>query len=164
MQWVLRIQEALADSRFTLFYQPIVPLDRSDRPHGEVLLRLLNHDGSLVLPGAFIPAAERYNQMQVIDRWVIRAVFDALHDPDVVPPSEFLAINVSGQSLGDRHFLEFVELQIEEGAVPIERICFEITETADQQSSHAMRFFSALAARLPLCSRRFAAACLRSPI
>jgi diguanylate cyclase (GGDEF)-like protein/PAS domain S-box-containing protein len=148
MQWVLRIQEALADSRFVLFYQPIVPLDRRDRPHGEVLLRLLNRDGSLVLPSAFIPAAERYHQMQAIDRWVIHAVFATLRDPDAVPPLDCVAINVSGQSLGDRNFLEFVEQQIEEAAVPIERICFEITETAAISNlSYAMRFFSALKPR-----------------
>lgn len=148
MQWVLRIQEALAESRFTLFYQPIVPLDRNGQPHGEVLLRLLNRDGSLVLPGAFIPAAERYNQMQAIDRWVIRTVFAALHDPDAVPSSACVAINVSGQSLGDQHFLEFIEKQIEEGSVAIERICFEITETAAISNlGHAMRFFSALKQR-----------------
>ena len=148
MQWVLRIQEALADNRFVLFYQPIIPLDRSDRPHGEVLLRLLNRDGTLILPSAFIPAAERYNQMQTIDRWVIRTVFTVLRDPDVVPPSACVAINVSGQSLGDQHFLEFVEQQVEEEAVPIERICFEITETAAISNlGHAMRFFSALKQR-----------------
>lgn len=148
MQWVLRIQEALADSRFVLFYQPIVPLEQNDQPHGEVLLRLLNRDGSLVLPGAFISAAERYNQMQAIDRWVIRTVFAALSDPDAIPPSDCVAINVSGQSLGDQHFLEFVEQQIEEVAVPIERICFEITETAAISNlGHAMRFFSALKPR-----------------
>lgn len=149
MQWVLRIQEALADNRFALFYQPIIPLHQSDRPHGEVLLRLLNRDGGLVLPGAFIPAAERYNQMQAIDRWVISATFAALRDPDAVPPSTCVAINISGQSLGDQHFLEFVEQQIESGgAIPIERICFEITETAAISNlSHAMRFFSALKPR-----------------
>ncbi len=145
MQWVLRIQEALADNRFTLFYQPIVSLDRSDRDHGEVLLRLRNHDGSLVSPEVFIPAAERYNQMQTIDRWVIRTVFSSLRDTDVIPPATCVAINLSGQSLGDWHFLEFVEQQLEELAVPIDRVCFEVTETAAISNlSHAMRFFSAL--------------------
>jgi len=148
MQWVLRIQEALADNRFTLYYQPIVSLDHSDQPHGEILLRLRNRDGSLVLPGAFIPAAERYNQMQTIDRWVIHAVFTALRNPHTVPPESCVAINVSGQSLGDWHFLEFVEQQIVKQSVPIERVCFEITETAAISNlSHAMRFFSVLKQR-----------------
>jgi diguanylate cyclase (GGDEF)-like protein/PAS domain S-box-containing protein len=148
MQWVLRIQEALAENRFTLFYQPIVSLNRSDRRHGEVLLRLLDREGGLVSPGAFIPAAERYNQMQAIDRWVIRTVFAALGDSDIFPPSACVAINVSGQSLGDRNFLEFIEQQVEEGLVPMERICFEITETAAISNlSHAMRLFSELKGR-----------------
>jgi diguanylate cyclase (GGDEF)-like protein len=145
MQWVLHIQEALTENRFVLFYQPIVPLDRNDQPHVEVLLRLLNRDGSMVPPGAFIPAAERYNQMQALDRWVIRSVFTTLRDLDAFPPSTCVAINVSGQSLGDQHFLEFIEQLIAEKVAPIERICFEITETAAISNlSHAMRFFSAL--------------------
>jgi diguanylate cyclase (GGDEF)-like protein/PAS domain S-box-containing protein len=148
MQWVLRIQEALEESRFILFYQPIVPLDPSEQIHGEVLLRLINPDGSLALPGVFIPAAERYNQMQTIDRWVIHRVFTSLHDSNIIPPASCIAINVSGQSLGNADFLEFVEGQMEEAAVPIERICFEITETAAISNlSHAMRFFSALKRR-----------------
>ena len=148
MQWVLRIQEALEEGRLILFYQPIVPLHQSDQAHGEVLLRLINRDGSLALPSVFIPAAERYNQMQTIDRWVIRTVFSALRDSNAVPPASCVAINVSGQSLGNADFLEFVENQIVETSVPIERICFEITETAAISNlTHAMRFFSALKQR-----------------
>lgn len=145
MQWVPRIQEALANERFTLFYQPIIPLGRDDRPHGEVLLRLLNRDGDLIPPAVFIPAAERYNQMQAIDRWVIRTVFAALRDTEMIPPSVCVAINLSGQSLSDRQFLGFVEQQIENGRVSLDRICFEITETAAITNlSYATRFFSAL--------------------
>jgi diguanylate cyclase (GGDEF)-like protein len=148
MQWVPHIQEALANNRFSLFYQPIIPLGQGGRPHGEVLLRLFNRNGDLVLPGAFIPAAERYNQMQAIDRWVVRTVFATLRDPDTVPPPTCVAINLSGQSLGNRQFLEFVEQQIENWAVPLDRICFEITETAAISNlSHAKRFFSALKPR-----------------
>jgi diguanylate cyclase (GGDEF)-like protein/PAS domain S-box-containing protein len=145
MQWVLQIQEALAENRFVLFYQPIVPLDGSDQPHIEVLLRLRNRDGSFAPPGAFIPAAERYNQMQAIDRWVIRTIFATLRDLDAFPLSTCIAVNISGQSLGDQHFLEFIEQLIAEQAVSIERICFEITETAAISNlDHAMRFFSVL--------------------
>jgi diguanylate cyclase (GGDEF)-like protein/PAS domain S-box-containing protein len=148
MQWVPRIQEALAESRFTLFYQPILPLGEPGRAHGEVLLRLLDRDDDLIFPSAFIPAAERYNQMQAIDRWVIRSVFAALRNPDTVMPPGSVAINLSGQSLSDRQFLEFVEQQIEACAVVLERICFEITETAAISNlSSAKRFFSALKPR-----------------
>jgi len=150
MQWVLRIQEALDESRFILFYQPIVPLDPNGRgqAHGEVLLRLINPDGSLTMPSVFIPAAERYNQMQHIDRWVIRTIFAALRNPSIIPPASCVAINVSGQSLGNDDFLHFVERQIEQASVPINRICFEITETAAISNlTHAMRFFTALKQR-----------------
>ncbi len=145
MQWVPRIQEALANSRFSLYYQPIIALGWSGRPHGEVLLRLLNRDGDLIPPSAFIPAAERYNQMQAIDRWVIRTVFSGLRDPHWVPPPGHVSINLSGQSLGDRQFLDYVEQQVEHWSAPLDRICFEITETAAISNlSHAKRFFSAL--------------------
>jgi EAL domain-containing protein (putative c-di-GMP-specific phosphodiesterase class I) len=108
-------------------------------------------------PSAFIPTAERYNQMPAIDRWVIRSVFAALHRPDTIMPSGSVAINLSGQSLSDRQFLEYVEQQIEACAVVLERICFEITETAAISNlSLAKRFFTALkAARVPLRPRRF---------
>jgi diguanylate cyclase (GGDEF)-like protein/PAS domain S-box-containing protein len=145
MQWVPRIQEALAKQRFTLYYQPIVPLSRIDQPHGELLLRLLNPDGSIVPPTAFIPAAERYNQMQAIDRWVIQTVFRAICDPAIIPSQVTVMINLSGQSLSDRRFLDFVEQECLQSPVPLNRICFEITETAAITNlSYAMRFFSAL--------------------
>jgi len=148
MQWVPRIQEALANSRFSLYYQPIIALGWSGRPHGEVLLRLLNRDGDLIPPSAFIPAAERYNQMQAIDRWVIRTVFSGLRDPHWVPLPGRVAINLSGQSLGDRQFLDYVEQQVEHWSVPLDRICFEITETAAISNlSNARRFLSALKPR-----------------
>ncbi len=148
MQWIPHIQQALVDNRFVLYYQPIISLGQGGGPQGEVLLRLLSNKGELIPPSVFIPAAERYNQMQAIDRWVIHTVFVALRDPDTVVPSGGVAINLSGQSLGDREFLDFVEQQIEDWAVPLVRICFEITETAAISNlSHAKRFFSALKPR-----------------
>ncbi len=148
MQWIPHIQQALAENRFVLYFQPIVPLFQGGRPHGEVLLRLLDTNGDLIPPSVFIPAAERYQQMQAIDRWVVRSVFVALCDPETVLPPAGVAINLSGQSLGDQQFLEFVEQQLEQGAVPVDRICFEITETAAISNlSHAIRFFSALKPR-----------------
>ena len=111
-------------------------------------MRLLNRDGDLIPPSAFIPAAERYNQMQAIDRWVIRTVFSGLRDPHWVPLPGRVAINLSGQSLGDRQFLDYVEQQVEHWSVPLDRICFEITETAAISNlSNARRFLSALKPR-----------------
>ena len=73
MQWIPRIQRNLAEGRFRLYYQPIVALGASDKDGewGEILLRLVDEQGKLILPDAFIPAAERYDQMHAIDRWVI---------------------------------------------------------------------------------------------
>ncbi|MGY6274650.1 EAL domain-containing protein [Methylomonas sp. MgM2] len=148
MQWVPRIQEALAEDRFALFFQPIFPLQANRNTHYEVLLRMLDRSGELIPPSVFIPAAERYSQMQAIDRWVVRNAFILMRDPAIVPKSVSLAINLSGQSLSDPMFLEFVEQQVTERGVPLDRICFEITETAAISNlSHARRFFSALKPR-----------------
>jgi diguanylate cyclase (GGDEF)-like protein/PAS domain S-box-containing protein len=148
MQWIPRIQEALAQNNFTLFVQPIFPVDTKFSLHYEVLLRMVNRDGELMLPSVFIPVAERYNQMQAIDRWVVRHAFEALKNPDIVPGNIGLAINLSGQSLSDPQFLEFVERQIINKQIDLTRICFEITETAAIGNlMHARRFFSALRPR-----------------
>ncbi|MBM4200958.1 MAG: diguanylate cyclase, partial [Gammaproteobacteria bacterium] len=148
MQWVPRIQEALAAERFELFFQPIIHLTKPSGVHGEMLLRLRDAQGRLVPPGAFIPAAERYNQIQSIDRWVVSASFRALAKLCRVTPSPFLGINLSGQSVSDAQFLEYVERQADETKVPLHSVCFEITETAAISNlSAAGRFFSALKPR-----------------
>jgi diguanylate cyclase (GGDEF)-like protein/PAS domain S-box-containing protein len=148
MQWIPRIQEALAENNFSLFFQPIIPMDSKDGMHYEVLLRMINRNGDLMLPSVFIPVAERYNQMQAIDRWVVQHAFEALSNPDIVPETVGLAINLSGQSLSDPRFLDFVERQIVSNTIQLDRICFEITETAAIANLiHAQRFFSALKPR-----------------
>jgi diguanylate cyclase (GGDEF)-like protein/PAS domain S-box-containing protein len=136
MQWVHRITQALAEDRFCLYRQIIMPLvTRDDAPtYCEILMRMIDEEGALVPPMVFIPAAERYNLMPAIDRWVIRtalATMEQSHrnlDLGETPPC--FAINVSGQSLGDDQFLEFVITQLRQSSVAAERICFEITETA----------------------------------
>jgi diguanylate cyclase (GGDEF)-like protein/PAS domain S-box-containing protein len=133
MQWVQRINDGLAQNRFQLYGQRIVPIGRPGPGFCEILLRLREHDQSLVPPSAFIPAAERYYLMPVIDRWVVAQAFSLLSDgflacADQAP--EFVAINLSGQSLGDDQFLEYVIDHLQRSAIPPERICFEITETA----------------------------------
>ena len=73
MRWMPRIQQALADERFRLYFQPILPVgpDARDGARGEILLRMLDESGHVVLPGAFLPAAERYGLMLALDRWVV---------------------------------------------------------------------------------------------
>ena len=135
MEWVARIQKALDQDRFCLYAQEIVSVEtaRHEGLHLELLIRMIDEQGKLVAPMAFIPAAERYNLMPAIDRWVIRAAFSTLarmRDNRSARAIEICAINLSGASLGDERSLAFVIDQFEEFGIPTSMICFEITETA----------------------------------
>lgn len=130
MHWVGRIAKAYEEERFRLFYQPIVCTtpEKENLPHFEILVRMLDEEGKLIAPGLFIPAAERYNLMTTLDRWVVRNAFNWLTAHGNIPM--VCAINLSGHSMGDEHFLDFVIAQIKGTGVPADNICFEITETA----------------------------------
>jgi diguanylate cyclase (GGDEF)-like protein/PAS domain S-box-containing protein len=132
MQWVSRITSALEEGRFRLYGQAIVPLvPRSgERARVEVLLRMVERDGELIAPGAFIPAAERYNLMGAVDRWVVREVCTmyATHQASGWQP--IASINLSGASLSDPSMLAYVRDQMARHDVSPEMLCFEITETA----------------------------------
>ena len=147
MQWMPRIQQAFEQGRFRLYVQPVIALQENsgDVEYQEILLRLLNEENEVMLPGAFIPAVERYQQMQVLDRWVIRTALSTIY----AQRSEGrYAINVSGQSLGDERFLDFVMEQFDEIDVKPARVCFEITETAAiADFKNAMHFMVALKER-----------------
>jgi diguanylate cyclase (GGDEF)-like protein/PAS domain S-box-containing protein len=127
MGWIGRIQKALEDNRLVLFAQPIVPVMKSDKCslHYEMLLRMLGEDGKLIPPMAFIPSAERYNLMTMIDRWVVKTAlqFAKKHS------QAMCSINLSGQSLGDEKFLNFVKAELVSSDVNCANICFEVTET-----------------------------------
>ena len=149
MTWVHRITQAFEEERLTLYAQPIIPVtgERGLVAHYEVLMRLVNNDGTLVPPMAFIPAAERYNLMPTLDRWVVRTTLGQLRQaqgPHDVPPIT-CTINLSGQSLGDDHFLDFVIEQFHESDVLPETVCFEITETsAISNLARAVHFIDVL--------------------
>jgi len=116
--------------------------------HGEILLRMLDEAGRLILPGAFLPAAERYGLMLALDRWVVRSSLEALSDMSNGNSDHAFAINVSGQSLGAADFLDYVTEQIAATRVSPHRLCFEITETsAISELAHAIRFIETLKER-----------------
>lgn len=150
MQWVPRIHQALAEGRFRLYEQPIAPLGepRAEFEQAEVLIRLLNEDGVLVPAAAFIPAAERYGLIQSVDRWVVRQVLAVLQARGRDQCRVRFAINLSGASLGDEAFLDFVLGELDRWNGPPPCLCFEITETAAVADlSNARRFMRALSAR-----------------
>ncbi len=148
------LRDSLEQGRFRLYYQPIIPLDASDSHPSryEALLRVVHkdspHDNSeLVLPAAFIPAAERYGLMGAIDRWVIQTAFHEYAN-GIGQTGAQIAINLSGNSLSDETLLGFIEAQFTEHALPPERVCFEITETpAIQNLRPALQLMAALKRR-----------------
>jgi EAL domain-containing protein (putative c-di-GMP-specific phosphodiesterase class I) len=132
MGWIGRIQRALDENRFVLYSQKIMPLGKNphDGEHVELLLRMIE-DGKPVLPMAFIPAAERYGLMPALDRWVIQTALAHYAGRDANDRmSGTCAINLSGTSICDESFVDFVFDQFKRHDVPPSKICFEITETA----------------------------------
>lgn len=130
MGWVARIRQALEEKRFLLYSQQILPLHAkgSHAMHHELLIRMRDEEGKLVMPMAFIPAAERYGLMPLLDRWVIRTAFAEYASK--APAGDVYAINLSAASIADEHFLRFVTGQFAQYGVSPHQICFEITETA----------------------------------
>ena len=132
MQWTSRIESALDEGRFVLFAQRIFGLGQPDTGlHAEVLLRMRDTDGSLIAPGVFLPAAERFQLATRIDRWVLKTAIDWMLARPALPVISMLCINLSGQSVGDRAFHRWAsEVLSEAGADIRARLCLEITETA----------------------------------
>lgn len=130
MQWAPRIKQAVEENRFVLFQQLMTSLNGKVGPHAEFLLRMQGDDG-LIPPGNFIPAAERYNLMPLIDRWVIREVFEYLQISGLGRQANgTYFINLSGSTLSDPAFFDDIKRWQKEHNILPQRICFEITETA----------------------------------
>ncbi len=133
MQWVERIQRGLDENRFCLFGQLIVPVDGNvdEGIHFETLVRYKNEQGVVIPPGAFLPAAERYNMASALDRWVIENLFIWLAGkPEFLTKLSVCSINLSGLTMSDESMLTFIDQQFEQWQIPTRKICFEITETA----------------------------------
>ena len=157
MGWISRIQKALDEQRFVLYSQKILALgnDADSGDHYEVLLRMQDEEGILVPPMAFIPAAERYGLMPLLDRWVIQAAF-SLHADRHIPgaPVGTCTINLSGTSICDEYFLAFVKDQFARHKVSPHSICFEVTETSAitnlSQAAALIRELKAIGCRFAL--------------
>jgi diguanylate cyclase (GGDEF)-like protein/PAS domain S-box-containing protein len=149
IQWLQRLQSALKDNRFELMAQPIVAAANTTGagPALEVLLRL--QDDSVpggISPAEFLRAAERYRLMSDVDRWVVQTSLTALGRGGIrLPASRSLAINLSGQTLGDPQFLEFVVDVLDRTSVAPSQLCFEVTENSVITNiEHAQRFIGVL--------------------
>ena len=134
MQWVGRIRDALDKDRLRLYFQTIAPADKASSlsGHYEIFVRMLDPEGNVVPPGAFIPAAERYNLMSEIDLWVIRNALAWIGDqqrrnPDTI---RLCSLNLSGASVGDDTCLNEIRDCFRRYDVDPRSVCFEITETA----------------------------------
>ena len=134
IQWVGRIQSALRDNRFRLYAQLIQPMNPEiNSPHYEILLRMEQQDGTIVLPGEFLPAAEIFYLMSSIDYWVINQAFSQLaeYSQGWNLAGGLISINLSGQSLNEPvSMATYIEGKLEEYGLPGGAICFEITESA----------------------------------
>ncbi len=133
MFYLPMLQSALKDNRFVIYTQPIVSTDKKEKEthHYECLLRLINEDGSIITPYKFIVAAERYDLIRDIDRWVIENVFlqiakfKGTYLEDIT-----FSINLSGQSAVDPSMPEFIDTMLTDYHIKTSNICFELTETA----------------------------------
>ena len=147
IQWLQRLQGALKENRFHLYQQVIVAAHGDDGgPALEVLLRLQDEAGHELPPSEFMRAAERYRLMGLVDRWVVQTTFAALGRGAIpVPAHRSVAINISGQTLGDAQFLEFVVECFDTSGVAPAQVCFEINESAVvAKLDHARRFVGVL--------------------
>jgi diguanylate cyclase (GGDEF)-like protein/PAS domain S-box-containing protein len=147
--WLQLLQGALKENRFELHAQPIVhaaPHPQEGGPGLEVLLRLKDDKGVPIAPEDFMRAAERYRLMPHVDRWVVQTSLTALARGAVrLAPDRSLCINLSGQTLGDSGFLEFVVDCLDRTGVAPSRICFEVTENSVITNvDHARRFIGVL--------------------
>ncbi|MDP3671132.1 MAG: EAL domain-containing protein [Telluria sp.] len=150
MHWVTRLSHAFENEQLQLYCQPIVALGGdSESEHYEILLRLRNGRSGPVGPGSFLPAAERYDVIHKIDRWVLNRTLAWLaQDPEHTARLGMCSINLSRRSLADQGFHTFAADLIDQYDVPAEKLCFEITENgaiADMQKTIA--FIETLATR-----------------
>ncbi len=145
MHWLSRINHALEENRFQLYFQKIEPLQDNGAKfinHGEILLRMIDKEGDIISPNTFLAAAERYNMISLIDEWVLENTINWL---SARKQKVLVSVNLSGKSISDKSFLNFVVTKIKEYKINPELLCFEITETAAiSQLTTAIHFMTVL--------------------
>jgi diguanylate cyclase (GGDEF)-like protein len=144
MQMIGSVRSAVEEGRLTLFAQPVVRLDGdSSLSYHEILVRMLDENGYPVEPEEFLGAAERYQLMKELDEWVVTNAVRALKQHQDRPDAEplRLAINLSGQSIDNEQFLDFLKTELTQPDAPAERICFEVTESIAVQNAEQARAF-----------------------
>ena len=148
IHWLRKLQSAIRDNRFELHVQPIISVaGRVPRgPAVEVLLRMNDEVGGLVLPAEFIPAAERYQLIGTVDRWVVQTTLSAVASGGIrLPDERSVAINISGQTMAEEGFLGFVVEVLDSTGVNPEQVCFEVGESdVLRDLEHAQRFIGVL--------------------
>lgn len=150
MQWVGRLNDALRGDSLELFYQPIAAVSHEGGLlHYEILLRLRNRDGTRIGPADFLPAAERFDLMPAIDRWVLKRVLEWLEgEPEHVDRLEMATINLSRRTLADESFQQYALTCLDNSSVPPDKLCFEITENgAIADPARTIRFIETLKRR-----------------
>jgi diguanylate cyclase (GGDEF)-like protein/PAS domain S-box-containing protein len=148
IQWLQRVQSALKENKFELYVQSIVATGGrvTSGPAAELLLRMIDDSGKEILPTQFLSAAERYQLMSHLDRWVVRAALTGLaSDMPHLPEGRSCSVNLSGQTLGDDDFLEYVVDMLDHTGVDPAKLCFEVSESAVMNNiDHARRFINVL--------------------
>ena len=131
MSWVSHINNAIQNNSFELYYQHYQALSqRAEGHYYELLLRMRDQQGNIILPGVFLPAAERYNLTSKIDRWVVENYFSWLsHNMQHKDKLTRVSINLNGYSLADKELKLFVLNAFEKHKIPYNKVCFEITES-----------------------------------
>jgi diguanylate cyclase (GGDEF)-like protein len=152
-----QLRDALGSNSFRLDAQPILPLRGNyGRPRFELLIRMLGENGEVIPPSKFLSSAERYQLMPTVDRWVVHHACELLgrHSAAVGEDIARFAINLSGQSLQDDDFLEFVIEEIRASDLPANVLCFELTETATvgnlEKAQHFLRTLQDLGCQFAL--------------
>jgi diguanylate cyclase (GGDEF)-like protein/PAS domain S-box-containing protein len=148
IQWLKRVQNALKENHFELFVQSVIGTRGrvETGPAAELLLRMRDESGKIIMPSQFLSAAERYQLMSHVDRWVVRAALTSIaSDTPHLPEGRSCSINLSGQTLGDDSFLEYVVDLLDHTGVKPSKVCFEVSESAVMNNlEHARRFINVL--------------------